>query len=274
MKEIKSVIDFLSIIQSHTKKYQSENEKHFSVNGSIAQGPSWYKYKPNFWFRGHADFNWKLQPKVERHDFINSASSAISTKTGYEHTIFRQFLVRAPHLLPVNLDLSGKYFLAQHHGLPTRLLDWSTNPLVALFFACSAHKETDGSIYILYARGDYDHDEHEDFIYQSDEKVSQSIEAICNNSSSTPKQSLYPLRITPNTQHGRISSQGARFTFHPENSHPLEKQLNRNVYRFKIFSPCKTDIMEELSILNTNWSTLFPDLDHLVKEIKWQTNTL
>ena len=36
------------------------------------------------------------------------------------------------------------YFAAQHFGMPTRLLDWSTNPLAALFFACDGEPDEDG----------------------------------------------------------------------------------------------------------------------------------
>src|SRR5262249_33650157 len=41
------------------------------------------------------------------------------------------------------------YFAAQHYGLPTRLLDWSTNPLAALFFACDGEPNEDGFIYAM-----------------------------------------------------------------------------------------------------------------------------
>jgi len=82
-------------------------------------------------FRGHASETWKLQPSLERL-CLSTDWSAVDA----EPYLFRAFRRRAHHYLQDLPKETLEWFaLMQHHGSPTRLLDWSRSPYVAAFFA-------------------------------------------------------------------------------------------------------------------------------------------
>src|SRR5262245_50497157 len=102
----------------------------------------------NWIFRGVADAcSHALVPKVGRNPKIY--------KLEVEKVIFANFKRRARQYVNTaamtDWDLLG---LAQHHGLPTRLLDWTTNPLVAAYFAITSHPDnTDARVTAVRAPG-------------------------------------------------------------------------------------------------------------------------
>jgi len=90
------------------------------------------------WFRGHGDADWKLTPKL----YLGAD----------EEEIRHEFQSRALQLIQNRFpaDRWEWYFLMQHYGAPTRLLDWTENVLVALYFAVEDHPGThDAAVWIL-----------------------------------------------------------------------------------------------------------------------------
>lgn len=107
-------------------------------------------------YRGVSDPTFHLIPSVGRIEVSdpfgpNSPHSVPlpTRRLEYEKKLLQEFQHRSLPFLTFTPRSEMEWLcLAQHYGVPTRLLDWSTNPLVALYFACEQYPERGGAVYL------------------------------------------------------------------------------------------------------------------------------
>lgn len=107
-----------------------------------------------FAFRGQADADWTLTPKLAR-VLRATGISSISAGEQVETRLLSQFDQRAHHHVTWGQQVSlllqnrmARWAIMQHYGAPTRLLDWTTSAYVAAYFACVSHHGRPGAIFV------------------------------------------------------------------------------------------------------------------------------
>lgn len=197
-----------------------------------------YRRDAQWFFRGQADTSWAVLPKSGRSPY-NEGNDLNYLQAWWRKGA--EFVDR-----PIS-NIWELMAIAQHHGLPTRLSDWSYNPLVAAYFSCATHPDRNGAIYCLRPA----------YMINPDRAIPNKISKVA--------------RYKPTTVASRIGRQSGLFTAHPEPSISLPEALSDND-RFQIHTvdkAYKRELLFELNHYGINQMSLMDDLDGLSAHMRW-----
>jgi hypothetical protein len=231
------------------------------------------------WFRGHMIAEWELIPKLYRGNYLEIQSREI------EDEIREEFITRAPILSEAKpSDAWEWYFLMQHSGAPTRLLDWTDGALLALYFAVKeSTEENDAAVWVLdpWALNKASIPAEIDAVITPSacgvtivdkKKISRWLP---KNFTAKGKLPEYPVAIYPTHIARRISGQRSCFTIHGRNQRGFVKLMDIKCNCLKkIIIPrlCTAKIRRDLSTCGIDEATIFPDLDGLGRAVglRWR----
>jgi hypothetical protein len=215
------------------------------------------------WWRGHANVKWRLEAQAFRRN------PEQPERRLYEETaLIGHFVSRAPSRshrpCPAADDFFGWLFLAQHYGLPTRLLDWTENPLVAAYFAALKHPDDDGCIWALRPTGlNRNLGDYLDGLVMMQNPRAKKIVENAFTGNGWPEPVIIAIdgqEIDP-----RMLAQMSRFTVHSDST-PLELAHPESadwLRQFVIPKNAKARIRAQLLAFGIRRSNLFPDLANL-----------
>lgn len=217
------------------------------------------KSKKKIWWRGEAKVNEKLLPKLYRpehseHIEINLSSNFMNlAKTLYPEC-------------PGRGERDAWLFLMQHYGLATRLLDWTESALVAAFFTVIEHSEETG---VLWALNPFSLNKNQIDEYMISGPFTEFAQEIIAPAFSRQAESP-DLIIAINAQQFdvRMMMQQSAFTIHgtknPLNDLPDSEKF---LMQFRIPAKAKPSLKSTFQMLGVTESHLFPDLEHLAKDL-------
>ncbi len=230
------------------------------------------KFDHQIWWRGQRKYKWPLEPTVFRNGNRHDERARILR--------FQQRAISRHDNLPALTDKPGWLFIMRHYRLPTRLLDWTESPLVALFFASEINEchqkypdkipDADGALFAIspYLLNQNQLGKNGILMPEEPEVIDAMMPAF--NESAREKKNIIAIR--PSEVDIRLMVQLSVFTINGykiaiENLPSSDKYL----WKFKVPRESKEKLLKELKQLGIRLSNIFPDLDHLSEEIRQLT---
>ena len=245
-----------------------------------------YTTTDSTWFRGESKDHGHLVPKLYR----NIENASIEKQQEKERNYYLEFQRRARALAPTIApnDTWSWYFLIQHYGGPTRLLDWTQDATIALFFALDTERDsTKNPIVVTLSPtvlADYAFKELEmersfkgSVLYPGDTPTERWITNLTSgNGQLIDEMPKSPIALFPPHLDSRITVQGSCFTlfgketygFYKDDKHIVCPCCDRKIiHKLVINGRKKNELRKELTRIGITSGKIYPGLDGLCKEI-------
>lgn len=227
--------------------------------------------EPALWFRGSRNAAWRLVPKLYR------SKAGAKDLLEDEDEIREEFVRRAPSLTTYTPRNAWEwYFLMQHYSAPTRLLDWTEDPQIALYFALmDSEAYQDAAVWVL------DPWRLNKLVLDSDEVLPPGSDGLADRDrrkyapwlpdrfdAKRRLRKRLPVAIFPNQFDRRIAAQRSCFTVHGVKKDSLDSLFSKaNKLLAKIVIPAYAieDVRGELQDCSVDEATIYPDLEGLGK---------
>ncbi len=231
------------------------------------------------WFRGEPDVEEELIPTLYRKKNDGTYHD--------ENKLLQMFRMRAATYSDIAMPERGFIdqwlFLAQHVGLPTRLLDWTENALLALYFAIQKEKPIVWMLDPMKLNelsikkennldSEFEIDPIEEFpltwIRPEYPRINIGHENIRGAWEGDKKGIHLPAAVHPTYLHPRMSAQRSVFTVHGKDKRSISKQVPSDILVKLIINPRSLpSLYDDLKMLGVEAATAFPELDGLAREL-------
>lgn len=242
------------------------------------------------WFRGQSSAKFDPIPSVFRDEMWDDDLIISVRLSEYEAEVRNKFeegfIARSSLSSEILDDPWFSYYVRQHYGIKTRLLDWTENPLVALYFATNDNKKDEnGKVFVLNANdlnlkttsqwennGQRTTGIFRPHVTQEDCFENDFQKYLTADFEYEKHRSFFPLAIYPIRFDKRMDIQASCFTIFGNRRNGLKTIPNSNeiLFEFEIDNQAKMEIRSELELLGISKTRLFPDIQNLCEDINSQ----
>lgn len=215
------------------------------------------------WYRGQSNKNWDLIPSIQRSTLVNK-----------ETYLCNDFYIKVKQIqdnTPTKDNYAGWLSLMQHYGLPTRVLDWSESPIIALFFSTEDDNNSqsfDSCLWVLLPRKLNVVENFGEFVYPMDSYSSQMMIIQAFKNTNIEKNFQDKILACHSVEKDlRMYSQRSGFTIHNSKKKLIDICTDDMLYKIIVPSERKPYFYNCIKLLGITPSFIYPTKEYISRDI-------